>query len=79
MPHHGSKYSISEEFYAETSPDIAVISCGKNNLYGHPHTETMETLDEYDIPSLITWQSGAVVVETRKGGVSVTGYESDKE
>jgi beta-lactamase superfamily II metal-dependent hydrolase len=34
----------------------------------------METLNEYDIPSLITWQSGAVVVETRKGGVSVKGY-----
>jgi competence protein ComEC len=79
MPHHGSKYSISEAFYEKFNPDIAVISCGKNNLYGHPHTETMETLDEYDIPSLITWQSGAVVVETRKGGVSVTGYESDKE
>jgi beta-lactamase superfamily II metal-dependent hydrolase len=44
------------------------------NLYGHPHTETMETLDEYDIPSLITWQTGAVVVETRKESVSVTGY-----
>jgi competence protein ComEC len=74
MPHHGSKYSISEEFYAGISPDVAVISCGRNNLYGHPHTETMETLDEYGIPSLITWQSGAVVVETRKGSVSVTGY-----
>jgi competence protein ComEC len=74
MPHHGSKYSISEEFYARTCPDIAVISCGKNNLYSHPHTETMEILDEYDIPSLITWQSGAVVVKTRKGSVSVAGY-----
>jgi competence protein ComEC len=79
MPHHGSKYSISEEFYAETSPDIAVISCGKNNLYNHPHIETMETLDEYDIPSLITWQSGAVIVDTKSDTVSVTGYVADEK
>jgi competence protein ComEC len=74
MPHHGSKYSISESFYSEIKPDIAVISCGKNNLYGHPHTETMDALDEYDIPSLITWQTGAVVVDTKSDTVSVTGY-----
>ncbi len=44
VAHHGSKYSSSEAFLEAVSPKIAVISCGKNNLYGHPHEETMGRL-----------------------------------
>lgn len=40
--HHGSKYSNTQEFLKTITPAITVISCGEENLYGHPHDETIE-------------------------------------
>ena len=42
--HHGSKTSLSRSLLEKISPDITVISCGKNNDYGHPHKEVLEML-----------------------------------
>lgn len=42
--HHGSSTSSSSEFLATVSPAYAVISCGKDNDYGHPHRETLKKL-----------------------------------
>lgn len=43
--HHGSSTSSSAEFLAAVSPAYAVISCGKDNDYGHPHKETLAALN----------------------------------
>lgn len=43
--HHGSKTSSSELFLEKTTPEIAVISVGKNNSYGHPHQEVLERFE----------------------------------
>lgn len=40
--HHGSSTSNIPEFLKAVSPEIAVIQCGRNNSYGHPHHETIE-------------------------------------
>ena len=53
ISHHGSKTSSTEEFIKEVSPEIAVISVGKNK-YGHPYQETLETLTKYGIKILRT-------------------------
>ncbi len=42
--HHGSKSSSQLHWLGHLSPQIAVISVGKNNDYGHPHTEVLERL-----------------------------------
>jgi len=52
--HHGSKTSSSEEFLKEVSPEIAIISAGKDNSYGHPHPEILARLNKYDINVLRT-------------------------
>ena len=44
VAHHGSKNSSSQEFLDRISPEIALISCGKENRYGHPHKETCDRL-----------------------------------
>ncbi len=50
--HHGSKNSNSSEFIEAVSPQIAVISVGKDNKYGHPNQETLAILEKYGISTL---------------------------
>ena len=42
--HHGSKTSSSREFINEVNPKYSIISVGKNNRYGHPNKEVLDTL-----------------------------------
>ncbi|BBH21332.1 hypothetical protein Back11_26770 [Paenibacillus baekrokdamisoli] len=45
VSHHGSKTSSSEAWLAYWHPNMAVISVGRNNLYGHPNTNVLERLE----------------------------------
>lgn len=49
LGHHGSNTSSSKMFLIKVSPSVAIISCGKNNSYGHPHQDVLDILDELDI------------------------------
>lgn len=62
LGHHGSSTSTSEEFLKVVSPSLALISCGKDNDYGHPHKETIEKLEKYNIPYERTDIKGTIVV-----------------
>ena len=46
VPHHGSKYSLNEKFLKKINPNISIISAAENNIYGHPHREVLESLEE---------------------------------
>ncbi|MBZ9572861.1 MBL fold metallo-hydrolase [Patescibacteria group bacterium] len=62
VAHHGSKTSTSEEFLEKVTPEIAVISCGKNNPYGHPHQQVLRNLEEFAIKVLRTDQDGNIKI-----------------
>lgn len=59
--HHGSSTSSGYRFIYETDPEYAVISCGKDNSYGHPHREVVELYRDADITMLRTDQLGTIV------------------
>ncbi len=46
VPHHGSATSTTPEFLAVVSPQVAVISCGADNRFGHPDAEVLSRLEE---------------------------------
>ena len=60
--HHGSTSSSSKSFLDKVSPKIAIISCGKNNDYGHPHKETLTELKKRNIQVYRTDIDGSVVL-----------------
>ncbi len=64
VAHHGSKYSTGEELLKLIKPDYSVISCSKENRYGHPHVELLERLDAVSSIALITYKSGAITLST---------------
>lgn len=63
--HHGSHSSTWESGLLDyAQPTYATISCGEGNSYGHPHTETMEALEEYNVTVYRTDTDGSIVITT---------------
>lgn len=54
VPHHGSRFSSSENMLSKLKPKYSVISCGEGNSYGHPHVETIERLKKQNTEILRT-------------------------
>lgn len=59
VAHHGSGASSGRRFLEAVKPQLAVISCGKNNQYGHPHEETVKRLQECGCQIVRTDKQGA--------------------
>ena len=82
---HGSSSSSSAKFLKAVNPAYAIISCGKNNDYGHPHKETLKKLSLMDTTCYRTDQLGTIVAYTdgstlsfscEKGDLSRESYQS---
>ena len=58
--HHGSNSSSSEAFINATSPQIALISCGQDNMYGHPDYEVLSLLNENNVKIYRTDEAGTI-------------------
>ncbi len=58
--HHGSETSSGTGFLLAVSPKLAIISCGRNNTYGHPDPEILDRLEHFHIPYRITARDGTV-------------------
>lgn len=64
LNHHGSNTSSCELFLDAVNPSYAVISCGADNSYGHPHREVLERLNARNITVYRTDLLGTVTVST---------------
>lgn len=78
VAHHGSKSSSSEAFLDAASPSVAVIQVGRNNMYGHPHKQTLERLEERGIKVLRTDINGAVGLDIRYGRIKIDIFHRSK-
>lgn len=76
VAHHGSSTSSSEDFMEQVKPEIALISVGTGNSYGHPHTEVMELLDSYDLDIYRTDLLGTIVVTSDGNNCTVETFDS---
>ncbi len=68
--HHGSSTSTCDAFLKAVNPVYAVISCGADNKYGHPHVETIAKLQEEDVQIYRTDQSGTIIAASDGTNVS---------
>lgn len=66
LGHHGSASSTSYDFLSATVPEYAVISCGQDNKYGHPHKDTMDKLEAMEIEIFRTDKQGTLVARSNE-------------
>lgn len=59
--HHGSRSSSSQKFLKAVDPAYAVISCGEDNSYGHPHAETLNNLRAMGVDVFRSDEQGTIV------------------
>lgn len=78
LGHHGSKTSSSDKYLKAVSPEIAVISCAYDNDYGHPHKETVDTLEKNNIDYYITFIDGSITVTSDGKTLKVATSETNK-
>ena len=62
--HHGSKTSTIENYVDVVSPEWAIISAGKDNTYGHPHKETLDTLNKEKVKILGTYDLRRIIFKS---------------
>ena len=60
--HHGSHNATTSDFLREIDPSLAVISCGRNNSYGHPSKDVLKRLGNAKVKVLRTDINGAITI-----------------
>lgn len=77
--HHGSSTSTSQAFLDAVSPTYAVISCGKDNSYGHPHSETLAKLASAGVEVFRTDELGDIYCTSDGTEVTFSYWEYHKD
>ena len=67
--HHGSKTSSGKGFIDEINPNYSIISVGKNNRYGHPNKEVLNTLQDSKIYR--TDQNGSIMFKIKNNKLKI--------
>lgn len=68
LGHHGSNYSSTADFLEATKTDYAIISCGLNNMYGHPQEEVLERLEKQKVTPYRTDYGGTILAKLSPKG-----------
>lgn len=64
VPHHGSKTSSTDDFVRATSPRLAIVSVGRNSMFGHPHQEVVQRWQANGATVLTTGECGTITITT---------------
>lgn len=75
LSHHGSNTALYMPLLDAVDADVAIISCGKNNSYGHPHEETLDYIKQCKMTCLRTDENGTIVLKVTNDGYSLVGGE----
>ena len=74
--HHGSYSSTSTKFLEAVDPVYAVISCGRENAFGHPHLPTINKLTkEHNVKVYRTDQDGTILVRTDGQNIDIKTFQ----
>jgi beta-lactamase superfamily II metal-dependent hydrolase len=65
VAHHGSKYATSQDFIDRVKPEVAIISCGEWNRYGHPSQGVLDRLKSANAKLYRTDLQGEITITTR--------------
>ncbi len=75
--HHGSSSSTCPDFVRAVSPQYAVIMCGADNDYGHPHRETLTTLDTAGVKVYRTDLHGTINMKSDGQNININNTTGD--
>jgi competence protein ComEC len=78
VPHHGSKTSSTESFVQATKPTYAIISVGRNSIFGHPHQEVVQRWQASGATVLTTGDCGTITVSTDGRELSLKTFIATK-
>ncbi len=74
VAHHGSRNSTSAAFLEKVQPKVCIISAPRNSIYGHPHAQVLERIEDRGAAWYQTGISGAIRVKLQKGNMQVEEY-----
>ena len=74
VAHHGSKNSNTEIFIDKVSPEYAIVSYGIGNRYGHPNGKVIERLEDRNIKTLKTGESGEIDININNDKIDFETY-----
>lgn len=77
LGHHGSKTSSDESFIHALRPKYAIISAGRQNRYGHPNEETLETLRKNHIPYMLTAEKGMIKLVYKYNKIKISNFADE--
>lgn len=78
VPHHGGFTSSTMPFLRQIQPRIALISCGKNNIYKDPHPDVLRRLREIKAHIYRTDKNGAITIKTDGVNISLEDYSPNE-
>jgi len=72
ISHHGSKYASSSDFLNRVKPEVAIVSCGAWNRYGHPSQAVLDRLKTANVKLYRTDLQGEITITTRGNDTDLT-------